>query len=49
MINFSVYLNRRVFVMLESSLCAQLVAKEPRFLHAGSDDSDQTMQMPRLI
>ena len=33
----------------ESSLCAQWVAKDPRFLHADSEDSDQTRQMPRLI
>ena len=32
-----------------SSLCAQWVAKDPRFLHADSEDSDQTGQMPRLI
>ena len=28
---------------------AQWVAKEPRFLHADSEDSDQTGRMPRLI
>ena len=33
----------------ESSLCAQWVAKDPSFLHADSEDSDQTGQMPRLI
>ena len=33
----------------QSSLCAQWVAKDPRFLHADSEDSDQTGQMPRLI
>ena len=33
----------------ESSLCAQWVAKNPSFLHADSEDSDQTGQMPRLI
>ena len=33
----------------ESSLCAQLVAKDPSFLHADSEDSDQTGRMPRLI
>ena len=33
----------------ESSLCAQWVAKDPNFLHANSDDSDQTARMPRLI
>ena len=32
----------------ESSLCAQCVAKDPRFLHAGSEDHDQTRWMPRL-
>ena len=33
----------------ESSLCAQWVAKGPSFLHADSEDSDQTGRMPRLI
>ena len=28
--------------------CAQLVAKEPSFLHVDSEDSDQTKRMPRL-
>ena len=32
-----------------SSLCTQRVAKDPSFLHADSDDSDKTGQMPRLI
>ena len=32
-----------------SSLCAQWVVKDPRFLHADSEDSDQTGRMPRLI
>ena len=32
-----------------SSLCAQCVAKDPSFLHAGSEDSDQTGRMPRLF
>ena len=36
-------------VWLESSLGAQWVAKDPRFLHEDSEDSDQTGQMPRLI
>ena len=36
-------------VLSESSLCAQWVAKDPRFLHADSEDSDQTGRMPRLI
>ena len=36
-------------VCSESSLCAQWVAKDPRFLHADSEDSDQTGRMPRLI
>ena len=31
------------------ALCAYWVAKDPRFLHADSEDSDQTGQMPRLI
>ena len=30
-------------------LCAQWVAKEPSFLHADSEESDQTGQMPKLI
>ena len=33
----------------ESLLCTQWVAKNPRFLHVDSKDSDQTGQMPRLI
>ena len=33
----------------ESSLCAQWIAKDPSFLHADSEDSDQTGRMPRLI
>ena len=33
----------------QSSLCAKLVAKDPRFLHAVSEDSNQTGHMPRLI
>ena len=36
-------------VWSETSLCAQWVAKDPRFLHADSEDSDQTGRMPRLI
>ena len=36
-------------VWSESSLCAQWVAKDPRFLHADSEDSYQTVRMPRLI
>ena len=36
-------------VWSESSLCAQWVAKDPSFLHANSENSDQTEQMPRLI
>ena len=35
--------------LTESSLCAQWVAKDPIFLHADSEDSDQTGQMPSLI
>ena len=33
----------------ESSLCALWVANDPSFLHADSDDSDQTRLIPRLI
>ena len=33
----------------QSSLCAQWVAKDPRFLHADTEDSDQTGWMPSLI
>ena len=36
-------------VWSESWLCAQWVAKDPSFLQADSEDSDQTGQMPRLI
>ena len=36
-------------VWSESSLCAQWVAKDPKVLHADSEDSDQTGRMPRLI
>ena len=36
-------------VWSESSLCAHWVAKDPTFLHADSEDSDQTGWMPRLI
>ena len=36
-------------VLSESSLCAQWVAKDPSFLPADSEDSDQTGRMPRLI
>ena len=36
-------------VRSESSLCAQWVAKDPSFLQADSEDSDQTGRMPRLI
>ena len=32
-----------------SLLCTQGIAKDPRFLHADSEDSDQTRRMPRLI
>ena len=35
--------------LFKSSLCAQRVAKDPSFLHADSEDSDQTGRMPRLI
>ena len=33
----------------QSLLCAQWEAKDPSVLHADSEDSDQTGQMPRLI
>ena len=33
----------------QSSLCPQWVAKDPSFLHADSEASDQTGQRPRLI
>ena len=33
----------------ESSLCTQWVARDPHFLHADSEDSDQTGWMPRLF
>ena len=33
----------------ESSLCAQWVAKDPSFLQADSEDSDQNGRMPMLI
>ena len=33
----------------QSSLCPHWVVKDPRFLQANSEDSDQTGQMPRLI
>ena len=36
-------------VWSESSLCAQWVAKDPSFLHADSEDSEQTGWMPMLI
>ena len=36
-------------VWSESLLCTQWVAKDPSFIHADSEDSDQTGQMPRLI
>ena len=36
-------------VWSESLLGTQWVAKDPRFLHVDSKDSDQTGQMPRLI
>ena len=35
-------------VWSESSLCAHWVAKGANFLHADSEDSDQTGRMPRL-
>ena len=36
-------------VRSESSLCAQRIAKNPSFLHADSEDSDQLGRIPRLI
>ena len=36
-------------VWSESLLCASWVAKDPNFLHADSEDADQTWGMPRLI
>ena len=33
----------------ESSLCAQWVAKDPSFLQADNEDSDQRRRLPRLI
>ena len=36
-------------VWSESSLCAQWVAKAPSFLHADSEDSDQTWRILKLI
>ena len=36
-------------VWSESSLCVQWVAKDPTFLHADSEDSDQSGRMLRLI
>ena len=36
-------------VRSETSLCTQWVAKDPSFLRADSEDSDQTGRMPRLI
>ena len=36
-------------VWSESSTCAKSVAKDPSFLHADSEDSDQTAQIPWLI
>ena len=36
-------------VWSESLLCTQCLAKDPWFLHADSEDSDQTGRMPRLI
>ena len=36
-------------VWSESSPCAELVAKDRSFLHADSEDPDQTGRMPRLI
>ena len=35
--------------LIKSSLCSHWVAEDPSFLHADSEDSDQTGRMPRLI
>ena len=35
--------------LIRAFACAQWVAKDPSFLHADSEDSDQTGRMPRLI
>ena len=40
---------QRHTVWSESLLCSQWVAKDPSFLHADSEDSDQTGWMPRPI
>ena len=39
---------RSVWASAQSSLCAQWVAKDPGFLHADSEDFDQTWWMPSL-
>ena len=36
-------------VWSDSSLCAQWIAKDPRYIHATGEDSDQTGRMLRLI
>ena len=36
-------------VWSEPSLCAQWIAKDPRYIHADGEDSDQTGRMLRLI
>ena len=33
----------------QSSLCTQWVAKDTKFCHADSEDSDQTGRTPKLI
>ena len=35
--------------LIKPSLCAKWKAKDSMLLHADSEDSDQTVQMPRLI
>ena len=35
--------------LIRFSTYVQWVAKDPSFLHADSEDSDQTGQMPRLV
>ena len=40
---------RSAWASAQSSLCAHLVAKDPRFLHADREDSDQTGRIKTLI
>ena len=39
-------MRRELYAALQ---CAHWVAKDPSFLHADSEDPDQTGRMPRLI